>query len=424
MSSDRVVSSTNKLLYSVPASPPPPPTSPPPFERSTRKHGEELLASPPPSPRHKSELTEDVGMKKDKYVKQITKPNTQNGKNKRKKKKNSTQKKAQKRPEQKRPEQKKAISKVKRAVKVGSQKIKTEVKEEVIEPLKKLWERNMDGIQKHIDNFGSLPVIGGDFDHLARWLNYEMINYHEEYDEALDERRDAWNIIIEKNKELFISFEDSWEDLFQELTGFITKEDRFPSSHMGKFRKLARWANRQKKDFMKGAGDMKLGNPRRLMWETLSIKYPQLVEGNIEKWYDTFDVLNEYITTERKFPSRKGYYRSLALWKDFQDRSYRLKVKAMDENDPRRDLWGRFLEDSKRVIDNPDESFPEYYIPSYESTLRVDKLSCIVPPEPVGVESPGSTDENTEDENDKRYAKILDDASKYFEQRGITNNKI
>jgi hypothetical protein len=212
------------------------------------------------------------------------------------------------------------------------------------------WDERLEMVEIFIQENGMLPSSiskNSDEKKIGRWVNSHKQNYKRKRKIMKNDYiRMKWEEFIEKHRILFKTFEEIWYDLLSVLNLFIFENKKLPSVN-SKFcdeRKLGDWLVTQKQKYKLKTQNMKNEDIRK-KWEEFVEKH-QLIRTNEEKWYDSLDKFNSFISEKKKIPSRnsKNYDEAiLSTWLDTQKQNYKSKIHIMSDMCIRT-KWEEFIE--------------------------------------------------------------------------------
>ena len=173
---------------------------------------------------------------------------------------------------------------------------------------KESWRNRLSDIEGYILKNGKLPS-SEDKDPKIKKMGQRISNQKQNYLKSKDimknqSIRKEWENFTKKYYLLFLSNEEIWMNTFADVTEYVVKNEKWPSSHSTelKIKSMGQWVSDQKKNFSKSLTIMQ-NKPIRKEWEDFMIKYPKLFLSNEEIWMNTFANVTEYVVKNGELPS-------------------------------------------------------------------------------------------------------------------------
>jgi ribosomal RNA-processing protein 8 len=245
---------------------------------------------------------------------------------------------------------------------------------------------------------------------LAVWTSTQTQNYKKKLKSMKDEKiYKSWTQFLEEYEEYFISDNDIWFNTFEELKNFIDTNKKRPSpvSKNPTEKKLARWLSLQNKNYKKEVQAMK-DKTKYESWTQFLEEYKEYVKTNDDIWNISFEVLKNFINTNKKRPSEKSKNpteKKLGQWLSHQIQNYKKNVQAM-KDETKRESWSQFLEEYKEYFDNSDT----------QSVASTETLPSIKDGESQ-VSEPKSTSKKSKSNNKLIIEKDSDDEEYKFKHK-------
>jgi hypothetical protein len=178
---------------------------------------------------------------------------------------------------------------------------------------------------------------------LAKWVGRQK-EKQKTYDKI---RRSLWDDLNEKYKYYMFDINDVWNNNYEDLMQYIEINKKKPNNNAKDIfeKRLAKWADTQKQNYIKNINSMK-DNIKHQKWEILNIKYKKYMCGVDELWHATYDELIQYLDINKKKPSRVSkniFEKRLGCWMNNQKNNYMQNINSMKDI-KKRGLWGEFNE--------------------------------------------------------------------------------
>jgi superfamily II DNA or RNA helicase len=217
------------------------------------------------------------------------------------------------------------------------------------------WFERFEELKKFIDENERRPHISKDEKEkrLAYWLYSQTENYNNnKYSMKDNNKYNLWSIFLEEYKEYFISDEEKWQTLFDQLKQFINKNKKTPSSvsKNKEEKRLEQWLSSQ---LHKYKTEMKNKQQYEQLNEFLK-EYKEYFLSFEKKWQIAFEQLKQFIDKNKKTPSQLSNNKEekkLAVWLSGQQTKYKRKELTED----RYNQWAEFVEEYKEYLLNKEE---------------------------------------------------------------------
>ena len=217
-----------------------------------------------------------------------------------------------------------------------------------------IWNTNFDKLKEYIDTNNKRPSEDSnnkDEKIIGKWLGTQNQNYKNKRQGMKDdERRDVWCKFLEQYNEYFVSFDDIWNTNFDKLKEYIDTNNKRPSedSNNKDEKIIGKWLGTQNQNYKNKRQGMK-DDERRDVW----CKFLEQYNEYFDKWNTNFDKLKDFIDTNKKRPSTTSKNKDekfIGSWSNTQNNNYKNRRQGM-EDDERRDLWCKFLEQYNAYFD-------------------------------------------------------------------------
>lgn len=155
---------------------------------------------------------------------------------------------------------------------------------------------------------------------------------------------------------LFISNEQQWMDILEQLKHYIEENNSLPSSHStdANIKKIGSWVCSQKRKFNLQIEIMQEPSIRT-KWKELIHQYPQLFLSKEQKWMYHLDKLNEYIIKNDTLPPYKSndpIIKQLRYWIDTNKKNYKKQTNIMKEPSIR-NQWESIMNQYPKLFTKP-----------------------------------------------------------------------
>jgi superfamily II DNA or RNA helicase len=224
-----------------------------------------------------------------------------------------------------------------------------------------IWEQNFERLGQFLNDKKKRPSqTSKDVNEkrLGKWLSHQQTNYkNKNQSMTTDARRDIWDEFVEKYKDLLLTDDEIWEQIFESLGQFLNDEKR-PSqtSKDVKEKKLGQWLSHQLINYKNKSKSMTT-DARRDRWDEFVEKYKDLLSLPDEIWERTLESLCRYMNVEKKRPSESSKddkEKRLGKWLCSQKNNYKKECASMTTY-VRRDIWDEFVEKYKDLLLTFDE---------------------------------------------------------------------
>jgi superfamily II DNA or RNA helicase len=209
-----------------------------------------------------------------------------------------------------------------------------------------IWYDNFEKLKTFINENGKRPNINSEKT-LTNWLQDQNKKYKNKKESMKDpEKYELWKQFLEDYKEYFISNDEIWYEIFEELKIFMNENKKRPleQSQNTNEKKLGRWLSTQNTNYKIKKNSMK-DLQKYNLWTKFLDDYKEYFKTNDEIWYETLEELKCFIDVNNRKPNIKNECEiKLYNWIGTQNKNYKIKKNAMyDENKYK--LWTNFLEE-------------------------------------------------------------------------------
>ena len=216
-----------------------------------------------------------------------------------------------------------------------------------------IWNENFQLLKDFIDKNKRRPTEKDD-KYLCGWLQGQIKHYNKmdgkfkdmvycnQWEEFLEQYK---NYIIEKPKSESPYLQKTFDKMLLLLKEYINKNKKRPSKHDDKY--LCGWLQGQIKHYNKMDGKFK-DIVYCKKWEKFLEEYKEYLKTFDEQWNENFELLKEFIHTNKRRPSMK-LNKHLCCWFSNQNAGYKKKEYNFKEN-KYCEIWEEFLEEYKEYF--------------------------------------------------------------------------
>lgn len=175
------------------------------------------------------------------------------------------------------------------------------------------------------------------------WMHNQKQHYNKKRGFYNDnELKTKWELLIDKYKDKFLSFEEKWIKTLEYCDNYIKINKIRPKKDSYEYG----WITSQIVDYKKKKHMMKI-NRLREIWDNFTNKHNEIFKHNDDLWHDNYNKLLEYITEHNIYPNcKKEETKFLAKWYSHQEE----KVKKSD-----------LSEEKMQKINKLKELFPDIF---------------------------------------------------------------
>ena len=216
-----------------------------------------------------------------------------------------------------------------------------------------IWYDNLNSIKEYIKKNNKLPSKKNknkEIHTLGVWLINQKANYKNNKEIMKNEEiKSIWEEFIITYEVLFKTNEEIWYDKLDNIKEYIKKYNKLPcyNDSNANIKSLGKWLSHQKDNYKKNIKNMKNEEIKRI-WEVFTNKYKVLFVNNKEKWYDTLQVITEYIKNNNLKHSLKNN-KSLENWLSTQKHNYKKNEGIMKDTEIR-NKWEEFINTHKELF--------------------------------------------------------------------------
>jgi len=234
-----------------------------------------------------------------------------------------------------------------------------------------VWTMRLEEVSKYIDENDKRPSTHDkdkNVRKLGRWIQLQQHNYRKQIMKN-HEIRQLWVQFVEKYEKYFLSNEDKWKIILQEVSIYIDENKKRPSNvdKDDNIRKLAKWISINQVRYFGHDRIMKVSEIR-LLWKNFMEKYSKYFTKCEEKWKVILQELIKYIDDNNKRPSQNEKdkkIKSLANWIQTQQTCYLKKIKIMQNNEIKI-LWERFLKKYEKHFISNEQNWKDILYQVYQ----------------------------------------------------------
>ena len=174
------------------------------------------------------------------------------------------------------------------------------------------------------------------------------------------ERCKQWAEFLEEYKEYFKSFDEIWDDNFEELKIFLQHNKRRPSETNESEKKINGWLQNQIKNYKTKTKSFKDNPERCKQWEDFLEEYNEYFKSLDELWDDTLNELKIFLDEEQRKPHIKTE-KNLYIWVSHQRKNYKSKIYSFKDNPERVKQWEEFMEEHNDYFQTIDEIWDDNF---------------------------------------------------------------
>jgi hypothetical protein len=220
------------------------------------------------------------------------------------------------------------------------------------------WINILEEIKQYIHTNNKLPSRSDEIIQIKKlgyWIKSQRVNYKKKKEIMLNEKiYNSWTLFINdpKYEKYFLSNEDAWNKLLEEVKKYMDENNKRPSliDKDDKIKKSAEWLGTQSKNYNKKENIMKNEEIYNKWTEFItSEKYKKYFMSNEEKWFYNLNNIKKYIDTNNKRPIKENKdieIKQLGQWISTQQDSYKKKDQIM-KTDYIYDEWTVFINSEK-----------------------------------------------------------------------------
>ena len=244
-----------------------------------------------------------------------------------------------------------------------------------------IWKNTLEHLKKYIDENNKIPSTHNKDTHIAQlgnWISTQQSNYKNKKNIMSNkEIYDIWTNFINDNKykEYFISNEENWKNIFEQLKYHINIYNKKPSQidKDENIAKLGRWITKQQIDYNNKNKSMKNKEIHDIWTEFINDPlYKKYFESNEAKWKNTFEQLKNYINDYNQRPSNMNKDKNIAQlgqWITHQQINYK-NIEQIMANKEIYDIWTNFINDDK---------YKKYFLSNEENWKKIfEQVKCYI----------------------------------------------
>ena len=220
-----------------------------------------------------------------------------------------------------------------------------------------IWEKRLKEVKKYIDNYNKRPSYRDkkqEIKKLGQWISYQQTNYKKKSEIMKNkEIRMKWKKFVEEYEKYFMTNEEVWEKILNEVKKYIDKYNKRPSSTSNEqeIKKLGYWISTQQLQYKKKNFIMSNKEIRK-KWKKFVEEYEKYIMTNEEAWKKRLKEVKKYIEKYNKRPSagsKEQNIKKLGCWITLQLKNYKNKSKIM-KTKKIRTKWKKFVEEYEKYF--------------------------------------------------------------------------
>jgi hypothetical protein len=214
-----------------------------------------------------------------------------------------------------------------------------------------IWFKTLNNLEKYFIEFKKRPSTNIK---IGNWCSIQLQNYKKFEDIMKNEIiRIQWKEFVEKYKEYFLSNEENWVKILNNVENYITENKIKPSikSEDIETKKSGLWINTQIQNYKNNEHIMTNENIKK-QWEKFIEKHKKYFLSNEENWVKTLNEVENYIAEKNIKPSlnsKNNTVKSFGRWVQTQKNNYRKNTHKMS-NEIFRKQWDFFIDKYKNFI--------------------------------------------------------------------------
>jgi superfamily II DNA or RNA helicase len=221
-----------------------------------------------------------------------------------------------------------------------------------------IWMKRLEEVKKYIDENDKRPKgyeKNIQIKKLGHWTNYQQIKYKKkEFIVKNEEIYNKWTEFIndDKYKKYFISNEEKWINILEEIKQYIHTNNKLPSGidKNKEIKKLGIWIYTQQQKYLKKK-EIMVNEKIYNKWTKFinDLIYKQYFQSNEDNWFEKLIQVKKYIDENNKKPSSKDnnlQIKQLGKWIDHQVTNYKKKEQIM-KNEEIYNQWTKFINDPR-----------------------------------------------------------------------------
>ena len=215
---------------------------------------------------------------------------------------------------------------------------------------KEAWNNILKEVKKYIDKHNKRPSCMSkkqEIKKLGSWIITQQNNYKKKsFMMSNKEIRKKWEKFIEDYEKYFISNEETWNNILNEVKKYIDKHNKRPpeSSKKQEIKKLGKWLSHQQENYKKKRFIM-INKEIRKKWKKFIKEYEKYFLSNEETWKNILKEVKKYIDKNNKRPStidKNQKIKKIGQWLSHQQNNYKKKNGIMS-NKKIRKKWEKFI---------------------------------------------------------------------------------
>ena len=194
---------------------------------------------------------------------------------------------------------------------------------------------------------------------LGIWLGTQLNSYkHKSKVMKSKIKYETWSIFMEEYKEYFSTYDEQWNEKFNDLKQFMNANKRRPTivqSDNEIEKQLGIWLGTQSYNYKNKKHGMKYS--RYTIWTNFMEEYNEYFISYEEKWNIKFNEVKQFIIENKRTPFENSQLiteQNLHNWFNNQLMNYKNKTKGM-KDETRYGIWTNFMKEYKEYFMSNDE---------------------------------------------------------------------
>jgi hypothetical protein len=219
------------------------------------------------------------------------------------------------------------------------------------------WNIMLERVSHYIDQNDKRPAQSdkcNNIQQMGNWIASQQINYNKKNNIMSDLNIcKKWEDFIDKYQKHFMSNEERWNGMLEQVTQYIEKNDKRPNTcdKDSEIKQMGMWISDYQLRYRKKTQIMSDPNIRK-KWEKFIDKYKKHFMSNEEHWNGMMERVKQYIDTNNKIPSysdKDSNIKKLVQWIGTQKKNYKNKEQIMT-NQEIYNKWTEFINDERYIL--------------------------------------------------------------------------
>jgi superfamily II DNA or RNA helicase len=225
-----------------------------------------------------------------------------------------------------------------------------------------VWKNMLNNLKKYIDEHSKLPSTideNNDIKFVGTWISTQKNNYKKRTKIMKNQEiYDLWTIFTKEYEKYFLSNEDNWKNMLNNVKNYVDENNKLPSSEHknDNIKVIGRWILHQKNNYKKRTQIMKNQEIYNL-WTTFMKEYEKYFLSNEDNWKNMLNNVKNYVDENNKLPSsehKNDDIKVIGRWIGTQKNNYKKRTEIM-KNQEIYDLWTTFIKQyEKYFLSNGD----------------------------------------------------------------------